>query len=100
MTKDLTFLIIKETVTSNVVWMLDPRGAGMADLSYLEQSAESDYRLQTTFQASKTLYRLLMFLNLFRRTARPPRKVYSAGLRRGFRGSRRPSERHDGALDR
>ena len=74
MTEDLTFLIIKEAVTRNVVWMFDPRGAGMADLSYLEPSAESDYRLEKTFQASKTSYRLLMFLNLFRKTARPPGK--------------------------
>ena len=74
MTKELTFLIIKETVTRNVVWVLNPRGAGMADLSYLETSAESDYRLQTTFQASKISYRLPMSLNFFRRTTCPPGK--------------------------
>ena len=71
MTEDLTFLIIKEAITRNVVWMLDPKGADMADLGYLEPSAVSDYRLQNTFQASKISYRLLMFLNLFRKTARP-----------------------------
>ena len=74
MSEDLTFLIIKEAVTRNVVWMLDIRGADMAGLSYLEPSPESEYRLHETFQASKISYRLLMFLNLFRRTARPPGK--------------------------
>jgi ubiquitin-protein ligase len=61
--------IIKETITRNVVWMLDHRGAGMAELSYLEPSPVSEYRLKKTFEASKTSYRLLMFQNLFRRTA-------------------------------
>jgi ubiquitin-protein ligase len=61
--------IIKETITRNVVWMLDFRGAGMAELSYLEPSAVSEYRLRKTFEASKTSYRLLMFLSLFRRVA-------------------------------
>lgn len=74
MTEDLTFLIIKETITRNVVWMLDLKGADMAGLSYLEPSAESDYRLYETFQASKTSYRLLMFLNLFRKIVRPQGK--------------------------
>lgn len=61
--------IIKETITRNVVWMLDSKGANMPELSYLEPSAVSKYRLQKTFEASKTSYRLLMFLNLFRKTA-------------------------------
>jgi hypothetical protein len=61
--------IIKETITRNVVWMLDAKGSNMPELSYLEPSAVSEYRLQKTFDASKTSYRLLMFLNLFRRTA-------------------------------
>lgn len=66
--EELTKAIIYEAVTRNVVWMLDSRGAGMAELSYLEPSLISDYRLQKTFEASKTSYRLLMFLNLMRRT--------------------------------
>lgn len=61
--------IIKETITRNVVWMLDSRGANMPELAYLEPSTVSEYRLQETFEASKTSYRLLMFLNLFRKTA-------------------------------
>ena len=68
MTQALTMAIIKETVTRNVVWMLDARGAGMAELSYMEASAVSDYRLRKTFEASKTSYRLLMFLNILRLT--------------------------------
>lgn len=63
--------IITEAITRNVVWVLDERGAGMTELSYMEPSAVSDYRLHHTFQGSKTSYRLLMFSELFRRTARP-----------------------------
>lgn len=68
MTKDLLMAIIRETVTRNVVWMLDSKGAGMPELAYMEADPISKYRLQKTFEASKTSYRLLMFLNLFRRT--------------------------------
>jgi ubiquitin-protein ligase len=78
MTQELTMAIIKETIKRNVVWMLDARGAGMAELSYMEASAVSDYRLQKTFEASKTSYRLLMFLNLLHMTtdrASIPRKT-------------------------
>ena len=57
--------IIKETMTRNVVWMLG-KNPGLA---FLEADKVSDYRLQKTFEASKTSYRLLMFLNLFRKTA-------------------------------
>ena len=57
--------IIKETVTRNVVWMLKSN----PELAYFEPSPVSEYRLHHTLQASKTSYRLLMFLNLFRKTA-------------------------------
>jgi ubiquitin-protein ligase len=73
-TQGLTLAIIKEAILRNVVWMLDSQGADMAELAYLEPSAVSDYRLATTFSASKTSYRLLMFLRLFSRAARPPNK--------------------------
>ncbi|KAI1744746.1 hypothetical protein F4680DRAFT_405866 [Xylaria scruposa] len=63
--------IIKEAITRNVVWLLDQKGAGMAELSYMERNAVSAYRLNKTFQGSLTSYRLLMFSELFRRTARP-----------------------------
>lgn len=65
MTDKIMKPIIKETVTRNVVWMLGE----YSELSYYEPSAVSDYRLRKTFEASKTSYRLLMFLNLFRKTA-------------------------------
>lgn len=68
MTKDLLMAIIHETITRNVVWMLDKRGANMPELAYMEADEISQYRLQKTFDASKTSYRLLMFLNLFRQT--------------------------------
>ncbi|KAG0652530.1 Ubiquitin-ligase [Hyphodiscus hymeniophilus] len=64
-TETVIKLIIKEAVTRNVVWMLK----GNPELAYLEPSAVSEYRLHHTFQASKTSYRLLMFLDLFRKTA-------------------------------
>lgn len=56
-------------VIRNVVWMLDPNGSNMPELAYLEPSEVSEYRLRETFQASKTSYRLLMFLRLFQQTA-------------------------------
>lgn len=70
LTEDLAVAIIKETILRNVVWMLDSKGAGMAELNYLEPSSISEYRLARTFQASRTSYRLLMFLSLFSRCAR------------------------------
>ncbi|PQE09702.1 ubiquitin-conjugating enzyme family protein [Rutstroemia sp. NJR-2017a BBW] len=69
--------IIREAITRNVVWMLDKRGADKPELSYIEPSTISEYRLRETFAASRTSYRLLMFLNLFRITARgsPPKAL-------------------------
>lgn len=74
LTQALVFQIIKEAVLRNVVWMLDTKGADMAELAYLEPSAVSDYRLTKTFEASRTSYRLLMFLKLFSSSARPTGK--------------------------
>jgi ubiquitin-protein ligase len=71
LTQQLTFLIIKEAILRNVVWMLDIKGSGYAELAYLEPSAVSEYRLAYTFAASPTSYRLLMFLKLFSTAARP-----------------------------
>ncbi|KAL9131990.1 MAG: hypothetical protein Q9217_000200 [Psora testacea] len=70
LTEGLTHAIINEAILRNVVWMLDPRGANMPELSYLEPSTISKYRLQKTFEASRTSYRLLMFCNLFCKAAR------------------------------
>jgi hypothetical protein len=69
--------IIREAITRNVVWMLDRRGADKPELSYIEPSSISEYRLRETFNASRTSYRLLMFLNLFRTTAvgSPPKSL-------------------------
>jgi hypothetical protein len=61
--------IIEETIIRNVVWVLDKRGSDRAELAYLEQDAISHYRLRETFKVSQASYRILMFLNLFRRTA-------------------------------
>ncbi|GAP86672.1 putative ubiquitin-conjugating enzyme family protein [Rosellinia necatrix] len=70
-TDTLRKAIITEAVTRNVVWLLDDKGAGRAELSYMERDPVSVYRLDQTFQGSRTSYRLLMFSELFRRTARP-----------------------------
>lgn len=75
LTEELTLAIVKEAILRNVVWMLDVKGAGLPELSYLEPSATSEYRLAKTFEASKTSYRLLMFLSLFCKTARVPGKT-------------------------
>ncbi|KAI4271486.1 MAG: hypothetical protein LQ337_005966, partial [Flavoplaca oasis] len=70
LSETLSVALIKEAVLRNVVWMLDAKGANMPELSYLEPSAISEYRLKKTFEASLTSYRLLMFCHLFCRTAR------------------------------
>ena len=75
LTEPLVFQIIKEAILRNVVWMLDSKGADMAELAYLEPSAISEYRLVKTFEASTTSYRLLMFLKLFSSSARPAGKT-------------------------
>lgn len=74
LTEELTFLVIKEAILRNVVWMLDTKGAGFAELAYFEPSAVSNYRLVNTFAASPTSYRLLMFLKLFSSAVRAPGK--------------------------
>ncbi|KAH7029545.1 uncharacterized protein B0I36DRAFT_231534, partial [Microdochium trichocladiopsis] len=71
-TDELYKAIITEAITRNVVWLLDRKGANMPELSFLEADAVSEYRLKHTFQGSLVSYRLLMFSELFRRTARPP----------------------------
>ena len=87
--------IITEAITRNVVWLLDRRGAGMAELSYMEPDAVSDYRLQKTFEGSRTSYRLLMFSELFRRTAR-----YSAPSPSSSGGKRPLAEVREELFDR
>ncbi|KAG9197785.1 hypothetical protein G6514_001065 [Epicoccum nigrum] len=74
LSEPLILAIIKEAILRNVVWMLDAKGADMPELAYLEPSLVSDYRLVKTFEASKTSYRLLMFLKLFTLSARPSNK--------------------------
>ncbi|KAG9191885.1 hypothetical protein G6011_10619 [Alternaria panax] len=75
LTEELTYEIIKEAILRNVVWMLDDKGAGMAELAYLEPSAISKYRTDMTFAASPTSYRLIMFMKLFSSAARPRNKT-------------------------
>lgn len=74
LTQPLIFRIIKEAILRNVVWMLDSKGADLAELAYLEPSTISEYRLVKSFEASRTSYRLLMFLKLFSSSARQPGK--------------------------
>lgn len=75
LTEELAFHIIKEAILRNVVWMLDTKGAAMAELAYLEPTPVSEYRLQKTFEGSRTSYRLLMFLKLFSSGARTSGKT-------------------------
>ncbi|KAK8023923.1 hypothetical protein PG993_011989 [Apiospora rasikravindrae] len=85
-TDELRRAIITEAITRNVVWILNPNSDSRGrrypnnrdntkktypELAYLEPDAVSAYRLDKTFQGSRTSYRLLMFSELFRRTARP-----------------------------
>ncbi|KAK8073952.1 hypothetical protein PG994_004851 [Apiospora phragmitis] len=94
-TDKLRRAIITEAITRNVVWLLNPnpesRGRrypnnrdsnitnkSYPELAYLEPDAVSAYRLDKTFQGSRTSYRLLMFSELFRRTARPSTTTTSA----------------------
>lgn len=70
LTEPLMRAIINESIKRNVVWMLDSRGQNMPELAYFEPSAVSEYRMQKTFEASLTSYRLLMFYSLFYRIAR------------------------------
>ncbi|KAI0172925.1 hypothetical protein GGR52DRAFT_580541 [Hypoxylon sp. FL1284] len=70
-TQDLIKSIITEAIMRNVVWLFDRKGANMPELSYMETDPVSTYRLEKTFEGSRTSYRLLMFSELFRRTARP-----------------------------
>lgn len=76
-TTSLLQLIVKEAITRNVVWMLNSK----PELAYLECDEVSHYRLHHTYCASKTSYRLLMFLNLFRTTVRPDHTKSPASLR-------------------
>ena len=55
MSDDLLMAIVRETVTRNVVWMLDKKGSGMSELAYMESDSISQYRLQKTFEAGKTI---------------------------------------------
>jgi ubiquitin-protein ligase len=69
--ESVTIAIIKEAIVRNVVWMLSSHnnnGGGKPELAYMEPSLVSDYRLVSTYRASKTSYRLLMFQDLMRRT--------------------------------
>ena len=71
LTPSLSLAIIHEAVIRNVVWMLDSKGANMPELSYLEPTPISEYRVKRTFEASRTSYRILMFQALFAKIARP-----------------------------
>ncbi|KAK6222018.1 hypothetical protein LQW54_001241 [Pestalotiopsis sp. IQ-011] len=69
-TFELRKAIVTEAIVRNVVWTLRQR----PELAYREPDAVSAYRLDKTFEASRTSYRLLMFSELFRRVARPDHK--------------------------
>jgi ubiquitin-protein ligase len=66
LTSELTETVVHEAILRNVVWML----GSYPELAYIEPNASSNYRLQKTFEASRTSYHLLMFMKLFSSTAR------------------------------
>lgn len=80
-TDSLRKAIITEAITRNVVWLLDAKGAKRPELSYMEPEPVSAYRLHATFHGSRTSYRLLMFSELFRRTARPSKQTPLGAIR-------------------
>lgn len=63
--------LVTEAITRNVLWLLDQKRGNKAELAYLETDDVSQYRITETFKGSLTSYRLFMFHELFRRTARP-----------------------------
>ena len=64
--------LITEAITRNAKRVLEK----YPQLAYLEPTPFSNYRLEKSFEASKTSYRILMFLNLFRHIAiGTPRKT-------------------------
>lgn len=64
--KDVYPTYLEEVGVRDVFWCLDPeKGKGLGSLAYLEQQEISDFRLQETFESSKTSLRLLMFQQLF-----------------------------------
>ena len=71
-------------------FILDAKGAGMTDLSYVEPSEISEYFLQRTFKASLVSYRFLMFLTLFYNTARAPGRPIASICDKIFDGHRAP----------
>ncbi|KAK0707685.1 hypothetical protein B0H67DRAFT_685953 [Lasiosphaeris hirsuta] len=53
-TEALMKAVVTEAITRNVVWLLDGKGAGYAELGYLETDPVSQYRLKRTFEGSRT----------------------------------------------
>ncbi|KAH7105898.1 hypothetical protein BKA62DRAFT_344013 [Auriculariales sp. MPI-PUGE-AT-0066] len=63
---DLRGPFLQQSFTRSVVWMLDQQqGRGLAGLACMEGESVSEWRLKTTFDASKTSLRLLMFQHAF-----------------------------------
>ncbi|KAJ5051455.1 uncharacterized protein L3040_001232 [Drepanopeziza brunnea f. sp. 'multigermtubi'] len=77
----LTQAVITEVITRNTIRVLQQN----SELAYGEPTAVSDYRLQKTFDASKTSYRLLMFIHIFRGTALGSEETTVQTPRQGLR---------------
>jgi len=68
--------ICKNFFDRTVLWMLDSENGNHPELAYLESDPVCKYRLETTFEATKTSTRLLMFQIFFlRNLARPKEKT-------------------------
>ena len=63
---DLRGPLLQESFARQVVWMLDPlQGKGHTALALLESESVSEWRLKTSFEASRTSLRLVMFQHAF-----------------------------------
>ena len=63
---DLRGPLLQESFTRQVVWMLDGRrGRGQLALALLENEPVSEWRLKTSFEASRISLRLIMFQHAF-----------------------------------
>ena len=64
--EDLRGPLLQESLTRHGVWMLDPKqGKGHSALAFLEGEPVSEWRLKTSFEASRTSLRLVMFQHAF-----------------------------------
>ncbi|RUS23236.1 hypothetical protein BC937DRAFT_90355 [Endogone sp. FLAS-F59071] len=70
--EQISMPFLREMLTRNVVWLLDPGQQNKPHLAYLESSSVCEFRLRETFAGSQTSLRLLMFQTAFLRMVGRP----------------------------